>query len=105
MRAGKEIGNRKTGETLTMLISEERNGGAEQLYLVRLPAWRPSLPLHYHLAFTETFSVVEGVLDRYLGRKRRHITLKEHDSTTVQIGQLHTFANQRDEASIVSSSL
>jgi len=37
------------GETLTMLVSEEENGGACQPYEVHLPPYRPSPPLHYHL--------------------------------------------------------
>jgi mannose-6-phosphate isomerase-like protein (cupin superfamily) len=95
------IGNRLTGETLTMLISEEDNGGALQVYRVVLPPHRPSPPVHYHLAFRETFAVEEGTLDMYVGRKRTHIVLKAGDRATVQIGQPHTFANHSDERSVI----
>lgn len=58
MKADDTVSN--TGETLTMLVSEEDNGGVRQLYQVRLPPRRRSPPLHYHLRLTETFSVMEG---------------------------------------------
>jgi hypothetical protein len=37
MRKDQVIKNDATGETLTMLVSEQENGGACQLYEVRLP--------------------------------------------------------------------
>ena len=76
MKKNAVIGNKDTGESLTMLLSEEENGGALQLYRVFLPVHRRSPPLHYHTAFTETFSVLEGKLDMYLGRERRHRQLR-----------------------------
>jgi mannose-6-phosphate isomerase-like protein (cupin superfamily) len=97
MKKDQTIGNRQTGETLTMLISEEENGGALQFYRVHLPPHRPSPPLHYHIAFTETFTAVEGTLDIYLGRKRRHVPLGPGESITADIGQPHTFANDSEE--------
>jgi mannose-6-phosphate isomerase-like protein (cupin superfamily) len=96
VRVGETIRNKQTGETLTMLVSQEENGGARQLYQVRLPPRRPSPPLHYHLRFTETFRAVEGALDIYLGEERRHILLNPQESITVDIRQLHTFANDHD---------
>jgi quercetin dioxygenase-like cupin family protein len=101
MRAGETILNKKTGEILTMLESEADNGGARQVYQVILPPRRPSPPLHYHIAFTETFTVVEGSLDLYLGRERRHRLLQRGESATAGVGQLHTFANDRERAAII----
>ena len=63
-----------------MIVSEEENRGARQLYQVRLPARRPSPPLHCHVAFTETFSVLEAALDLYLGRDRKHVLLHQYQS-------------------------
>jgi mannose-6-phosphate isomerase-like protein (cupin superfamily) len=97
VKAGETIRNKQTGETLTMLVSEDENGGARQLYQVRLPPRRPSPPLHDHLRFMETFRAVEGALDIYLGEERRHILLNAHESITADIRQLHTFANDRDQ--------
>jgi quercetin dioxygenase-like cupin family protein len=97
MRSGETIRNDATGETLTMLESEQENGGVRQLYAVRVPPRRPSPPLHYHVAFTETFTVMEGALDFYLGRPRQRVTLRPGQSVTAEMGQPHTFANDRDE--------
>jgi mannose-6-phosphate isomerase-like protein (cupin superfamily) len=102
MKAGQTVGNRQTGETLTMLVSEEENGGARQLYEVHIPPRRASPPLHYHLAFTETFRVLQGALDLYVGRERRHFVLTPQESLTAQIGQLHTFANERDSPAVIT---
>jgi mannose-6-phosphate isomerase-like protein (cupin superfamily) len=102
MKSGETIKNKQTGETLTLLVSEEENGGARQLYQVHLPPRRPSPPLHYHLAFTETFSVVKGELDIYLGEERRHVVLHPQESITAEIGQVHTFANERDQLALIT---
>jgi mannose-6-phosphate isomerase-like protein (cupin superfamily) len=96
VKANQTIRNKQTGEKLTMLVSEEENGGALQLYRVHLPPHRPSPPLHFHLAFSETFAVQEGHLAMYLGGERRHVVLGPGESLTAQLGQPHTFANQTD---------
>lgn len=101
MRAGESIRNNRTGETLTMLVSEEENGGARQLYEVHVPAGRPSPPLHRHLAFTETFQVVKGSLDMYLGRERNHVRIHPEEKLTAEIGQLHTFANESGTPAVI----
>jgi hypothetical protein len=44
MKKNQIIRNNATGETLTMLVSDEENGGACQLYEARLPH-RPSSTL------------------------------------------------------------
>lgn len=102
MKKNQTIGNKQTGETLTMLVSDEDNAGALQLYRVHLPPHRPSPPLHYHLAFTETFTAQEGTLDIYLGRERQHILLKPGESATAEIGQPHTFANHANAPSVMT---
>jgi mannose-6-phosphate isomerase-like protein (cupin superfamily) len=85
-----------------MLVSKEENGGTRQLYQVHLPPGRPSPPFHYHLKFTETFSVIEGALDLYLGREHRHIVLNARQSVTAEICQVHTFANERDTSAVIT---
>jgi quercetin dioxygenase-like cupin family protein len=97
MRAGETIRNHATGETLTMLEGEQESGGVRQLYAVRVPPRRPSPPMHYHVAFTEKFTAMEGALDFYLGRERRRMTLAPGQSVTAELGQPHTFGNDRDE--------
>ena len=96
MRKNQVIRNEETGESLTMLESEYDNGGKRQVYRVELPAHRPSPPLHYHVSFAETFSVLEGNLDVYLGKERKHRLLGKGESVIVQKLELHTFANTSD---------
>jgi quercetin dioxygenase-like cupin family protein len=102
MRAGESIGNRKTGETLTMLISEDESKGTRQLYQVRLPPRRPSPPAHYHVRFNETFTVIEGALDIFLGPEGEHIVLHPQESITANVRQIHTFGNDRDEWTVMT---
>jgi mannose-6-phosphate isomerase-like protein (cupin superfamily) len=97
MKKGQTVGNKATGEALTMLISEDENGGACQLYEVRLPPHWPSPPMHYHVDFTETFTVKEGKLDIYVGREQKRLLLLAGESVTAEIRQLHRFANEHDE--------
>jgi quercetin dioxygenase-like cupin family protein len=102
MKSGWTIKNKQTGETLTMLTSEEDSGGAVQYYRVNLSAHRPRPPLHYHVAFTETFTCVEGTLDMYLGRNRGHVRLHVGESVRAEIGQPHTFANTSSSPCIMT---
>jgi mannose-6-phosphate isomerase-like protein (cupin superfamily) len=102
MKTGTTIKNNLTGETITMLVSEEDNGGARQLYEARVPPRRIGPPLHYHVTFTETFTVKEGTLDFYLGPERRHMLLGPQQSVTAELGQLHTFANERDTVTVIT---
>lgn len=96
MKKNQVIKNNATGETLTMLVSDEENGGACQLYEVRLPPHRPSPPLHYPLNFIETFAVKQGKLDIYVEREQRHLVLQPGESATAHIRQPHRFANEHD---------
>jgi len=102
MKKDEMIRNNQTGETLTMFCTGEESRGTGELYHVTLPPWRQSPPLHYHVAFTETFLVLEGMFDIYLGQERRRIVLKPQESVTAQIGQLHTFANERDKPTLMT---
>jgi quercetin dioxygenase-like cupin family protein len=98
MKFGQTIRKDATGETLTMLVSEEGNGGDEyQLYKVQLPSRQSGPPLHYHVDFAETFTVNEGKLDIYLGKDRKHLLLQTGDNATAEIKQPHKFANHHDE--------
>lgn len=97
MKKDQVIRNVATGETLAMLVSEEENGGACQLYEVRLPPHRPSPPLHYHVDFIETFTVKQGKLDIYVDRDQKHLLLQPGESATAHLRQPHRFANDYDE--------
>ena len=100
MKQNQTIRNNATGETLTMLVSDEENNGVCQLYEVFLPPHRPSPPPHYHVDFTETFTVKQGKLDFYVDSDQKHLLLQPGESTTAQIRQPHRFANNHDEAVI-----
>jgi quercetin dioxygenase-like cupin family protein len=97
MKKNQTIRNNATGETLTMLVSDEENNGVCQIYEVFLPPHCPSPPLHYHLDFTETFTVKQGKLDFYLDRDQKHLRLQPGESVTARIRQPHRLANNRDE--------
>lgn len=97
MKKNQTIRNNATGETLTMLVSDEENNGACQLYEVFLPPHRPGPPLHYHMDFTETFTVKRGKLDFYAGKTQKHLLLQPGESATAEIRQPHRFANEHDE--------
>lgn len=97
MKKNQIIRNDATGETSTMLVSDEEKGGACQLYEVRLPPHRPSPPLHYHVDFIETVSVKEGKLDIYVDRDQKHLLLQPGASATAHIRQPHRFANDHNE--------
>lgn len=97
MKKNQTIRNNATGEALTMLVSDEETNGACQLYEVFLPPHRPSPPLHYHVDFTETFTVKLGKLDFYVGRDQKHLLLKSGESATAEVRQPHRFANEHDE--------
>jgi quercetin dioxygenase-like cupin family protein len=97
MKQNQTIRNNATGETLTMLVSDEENNGVCQLYEVFLPPHRPSPPPHYHVDFTETFTVKQGKLDFYVDSDQKHLLLQPGESATAQIRQPHRFANNRDE--------
>ena len=97
MKKNQIIRNHATGETLTMLVSDEENAGAYQLYEVGLPPHRPSPPVHYHEDFIETFTVKEGKLDIYVDRDQKHLLLQPGESATARVRQSHRFANDHDE--------
>lgn len=97
MKKNQSIRNNATGETLTMLVSDEENGGACQLYEVLLPPHRPGPPLHYHVDFIETFTVTQGKLDIYVDKDQKHLLLQPGESATAHIRQPDRFANDHDE--------
>lgn len=97
MKPHQTISNKQTGETLTLLVSEQDNGGTSNKYEILLPPHRPSPPLHYHTKFIEIFTVQKGTLDFYLGKEERHVRLTDGQRITAEIRQLHRFANDHDD--------
>lgn len=91
------IENPVTGERLTFLATAEETSG--QLLKVKneLPAGSPGVPMHYHLAFTERFEVLDGRLNICIGSKKNHIMLTAGQSAFAPLYTPHRFWNGSDE--------
>jgi mannose-6-phosphate isomerase-like protein (cupin superfamily) len=98
MRVGETICNRRTGESLTLLADGKGAGQPAQRYRVVLPPGRAGPPPHYHVAFAETFAVVDGALDMFVGRRMAASRLLPGESLTVEPGTAHTFENSAGNA-------
>lgn len=91
------IENPFSGERMTFLTTGEETGGEFARVRVELPAGGSGPPLHYHLTFTETFEVMEGTLDMYVGGRKHHRMLKSGDSAHAPVKVPHTFWNSSEE--------
>lgn len=87
------IENPVTGERLTFLAIAEETGGELLRVKSELPAGSPGVPMHYHLAFTERFEVLEGRLDMCVGGKKNHIVLTAGQSAFAPLYTPHRFWN------------
>lgn len=85
--------NPLSGERITFLTTAEETGGEFVKIRAELPAGASGPPLHYHLAFTETFEVIEGRLDLYVGGKKNHLVLQNGQSAHAPLKVRHTFWN------------
>ena len=95
--AGRVIENPVTGERLTFLATAEQTGGDLLKVKSELPAGSPGVPMHYHLAFTERFEVLDGRLDMRIGSKKNHIVLTAGQSAFAPLYTPHRFWNGSDE--------
>lgn len=91
------IENPLSGERITFLTTGEQSGGEFARIRCALPAGASGPPLHYHLAFTETFEVIEGRLDLYVGGKNNHLVLQRGESAHAPLKVPHTFFNGSEE--------
>lgn len=91
------IENPLNGERITFLTTAEQSGGEYVKVRAELPAGASGPPLHYHLAFTETFEVIEGRLDLYVGDKNNHMVLERGESAHAPLKLPHTFFNASGE--------
>ena len=53
--------------------------------------------MHYHLAYTEAFEVLQGSLDVCVGTKENHLVLTEGESAFVPLNTVHRFWNSSTE--------
>jgi mannose-6-phosphate isomerase-like protein (cupin superfamily) len=91
------IENPLNGERVTFLTTAQETNGAFVKTAVELPPGSQGQPLHYHLTYTETFTVVEGQLDMCLGGKKHHRVLRRGESGHVPLKAVHSFWNSSTE--------
>jgi mannose-6-phosphate isomerase-like protein (cupin superfamily) len=91
------IENPVTGDRTTFLATAEQTNGELLKYRSEVPAGSPGVPLHYHLAFTERFEVLEGRLDIRLGERENHVVLEPGQSAFVPLDTPHRFWNESAE--------
>jgi hypothetical protein len=82
------IENSVTGERVTFLATAEETNGEYIRIRNETSAGAPGVVMHYHLAYTEAFEVLEGSLDVCVGTKENHPVLAEGESAFVLEAQL-----------------
>jgi mannose-6-phosphate isomerase-like protein (cupin superfamily) len=91
------IENPLTGEQVTFLATAEETNGEYARIRNETAAGAPGVVMHYHLAYTEAFKVLEGRLDVCVGTKENHLVLKEGESVFVPLSTAHRFWNSSTE--------
>lgn len=89
-KASRTIVNPMIKDKVTFLETAAETGGKFTLIQIELEP-KGGNDLHYHKTFDETFIVQEGVLGVEVDNQI--LQLKEGESATVQMGQLHRFFN------------
>ena len=87
------IENPLSGERVTFLATAEETNGEYLRIRNEASAGAQGVVMHYHLAYTEAFEVLEGRLDVCLGGKENHLVLSEGESTFVPLSTAHRFWN------------
>ncbi len=91
------IENPVAGERLTFLATAEETNGEYVRIRNEVSAGARGVVMHYHLAFTEAFEVLEGRLDVCVGSKENHLVLAEDESVFVPLNTAHRFWNSSTE--------
>ncbi|WP_341835529.1 cupin domain-containing protein [Chitinophaga pollutisoli] len=78
-------------DEVTFTQTAAQTGGRISALLVRLMPGGGT-PLHYHKNFSETFSVVEGLLTLTLANRK--LRLSSGEKFTVEKGMVHRFSNE-----------
>jgi quercetin dioxygenase-like cupin family protein len=87
------IENPVSGERVTFLtLAEEADNEYVKIRNEVVPG-AVGPPLHYHFDYQETFTVIEGTIDFYLGGKKNRIVVAEGETVRVPIGETHGFRN------------
>ncbi len=86
----RRIHNPVQDDAVTFLETSEESGGERSLAELDVAPGGKVTP-HYHLGYTERFSVLEGQLDVQVGDVHR--VLRPGDEMTVPVGTLHAWSN------------
>ncbi len=87
------------GTRHVFLVTGEETGGEYVRVKVELPPRAPGPPMHFHLAYTERFEVLEGRLDLCVGR-RNHVVLTRGEAALARLKVPHRFWNATDEPTV-----
>jgi mannose-6-phosphate isomerase-like protein (cupin superfamily) len=82
---------------VTFLATTEETNGEYVRIRNETSAGAPGVVLHYHLAYTEGFKVLEGRLDMCVGTKENHLVLAEGESIFLPLNTAHRFWNSSTE--------
>ena len=85
--------NSLTGERMTFLATAGETGGEYVRIRNEISANAPGVVMHYHLAYTEAFEVLEGSLDVCVGSEENHLVLAEGETAFVPLNTAHRFWN------------
>ncbi len=91
------IENPLSGERVTFLATAEETDGEYVRIRNETYAGAQGVVMHYHLAYTEAFEVLEGSLDVCVGTEENHLVLTEGESVFVALNTAHRFWNSSTE--------
>ena len=91
------VENPLSGERVTFLATAEETDGEYVRIRNETSAGAPGVVMHYHLAYTEAFEVLEGALDVCVGGKENHLVLARGESVFVPPNTAHRFWNSSTE--------
>jgi mannose-6-phosphate isomerase-like protein (cupin superfamily) len=94
------IENRLAGERVTFLVTAGETGGEYVRARNEVSAGAQGPPMHYHLAYTEAFEVLEGTLDVCVGAEENHLVLAAGESVYVPLNTAHRFWNSSPEPTV-----
>ncbi len=93
------IENPISGERVTFLATAEETNGEYTRIRTEISAGGRGTVLHYHLAYTEEFTVLEGTLNMCVGRGNERV-LRKGESVFVPLKTPHRFWNASSEPAV-----
>jgi len=94
----RSLENPVTGEHVTILETTEETEGTLVKTRTTLPGGATGVVLHYHLSYTETFTVVEGRLDMCIGGKKQYRRVESGETVHVPLRVPHCFWNSINQS-------